>query len=70
MENQMAQPNVDDLVESIAKDTGVPPETVSQMVSQTWEAFSDGAHITDYLAVLVTKRVREDLRSQRRSVRR
>jgi len=60
----MAQTNVDDLVQAIANDTGAPPETVSQMVSQTWQAFSDGAHITDYLAVLVTKRVREDLRSK------
>lgn len=61
----MTQPNVDDLVQAIASDTGAPRETVSAMVSQTWQAFSDGAHITDYLAVLVTKRVREDLRSQR-----
>jgi hypothetical protein len=60
----MTQPNVDDLVESIANDTGAPPETVSKMVSQTWQAFSDGARITDYLAVLVTKRVRENLRDQ------
>lgn len=62
----MAQPNVDDMVKSIAKDTGAPPETVSEMVSQTLEAFSDGARITDYLTVLVTKRVREDLRGKHR----
>ncbi|WP_206956405.1 DUF3562 domain-containing protein [Trinickia acidisoli] len=62
----MPPSNVDDLVQSIASDTGASPETVSKMVSQTWEAFSDGARITDYLAVLVTKRVREELRSQRR----
>lgn len=66
----MTQPNVDDLVESIANDTGAPPETVSKMVSQTWQAFSDGARITDYLAVLVTKRVRENLRDQGPSGRR
>lgn len=62
----MTQPNVSDLVQSIASDTGAPPETVSKMVSETWQAYSDGAHITDYLAVLVTKRVREELRSQRK----
>lgn len=62
----MTQPNVDELVQSIASDTGAPRETVSAMVSQTWQAFSDGARITDYLPVLVTKRVREDLRSQGR----
>lgn len=66
----MAQPNVDDLVQSIANDTGAPPETVSRMVSQTLQAFSEGASITDYLAVLVTKRVREDLRSNPPSSRR
>jgi hypothetical protein len=66
VEINMAQPNVEDLVQSIANDTGAPPETVSRMVAQTWQAFSDGAHITDFLPVLVTKRVREDLRNQRR----
>lgn len=64
--SKMTQPNVDDLVQSIASDTGAPRETVSAMVSETWQAFSDGARITDYLPVLVTKRVREDLRSQGR----
>ncbi len=63
----MTQPNVDDLVQSIANDTGASPETVSEMVSQTWEAFSDGARVTDYLPVLVTKRVRENLRGHGQS---
>lgn len=63
----MTQPNVDDLAKSIADDTGAPTETVREMVSQTWQAFSDGARITDYLGVLVTKRVREDLRSRHRA---
>jgi hypothetical protein len=67
VEINMAQPNLEDLVRSIANDTGAPPETVSRMVAQTWQAFSDGAHITDFLPVLVTKRVREDLRTQRRA---
>ena len=66
----MTQPNVDELVQSIASDTGAPRETVSEMVSQTWQAYSDGARVTDYIAVLVTKRVREDLRNQARSIRR
>jgi hypothetical protein len=61
----MTQPNVDELVQSIATDTGAPRETVSEMVSQTWQTFSDGARVTDYLPVLVTKRVREELRGQR-----
>lgn len=66
----MTQPNVDELVQAITNDTGAPREMVSEMVSQTWRAFSDGAHVTDYLAVLVAKRVREDLRTQRRYSRR
>lgn len=66
----MTQPNVEQLVQSIASDTGTPRETVSEMVSQTLQTFSDGARVTDYLAVLVTKRVREDLRSRHRQHRR
>lgn len=56
--------NVDDLVKAIADDTDTPPEVVSQLYAQTWDEFSDGARITDYLPVLVTKRVRENLRNR------
>ena len=52
----MTQPNVDELAQSIASDTGVPRETVSAMVSRTWQAFSDGAHVTDSSDLIVRRR--------------
>jgi hypothetical protein len=61
----MAQPNVEDVVKAIASDTNTPAEVVSKMYAQTWDEYSEGARIMDYLAVLVAKRVRENLRSMR-----
>jgi hypothetical protein len=58
----MAQPNFEDVVKAIASDTNTPTETVSKMYADTWAEYSDGARILDYLTVLVTKRVRENLR--------
>ncbi|NPT58271.1 DUF3562 domain-containing protein [Paraburkholderia elongata] len=58
----MAQPNVEDVVKAIAADTNTPAETVSKMYADTWAEYSDGARVLDYLTVLVTKRVRENLR--------
>lgn len=61
----MAKPSNEDLVQSIADDTNTPPEIVSKMYEETWAEFSDGARVMDYLTVLVTKRVRENLRKGR-----
>lgn len=58
----MRQPNVDDIVKSIAADTRTPPEIVQQMYAQTWAEYSADARIMDYMSVLVAKRVRETLR--------
>ncbi|RDK01714.1 DUF3562 domain-containing protein [Paraburkholderia lacunae] len=58
----MVQPNFEDVVKAIATDTNTPTETVSKMYAETWAEYSDGARIMDYLTVLVTKRVRENLR--------
>ncbi|MGF7000567.1 DUF3562 domain-containing protein [Paraburkholderia sp. GAS32] len=58
----MAHPNVEDVVKSIASDTNTSTETVSKMYADTWAEYSDGARILDYLTVLVSKRVRENLR--------
>ncbi len=63
----MRQPNVDDLVKSIAADTHTPPEVVERVYEQTWAEYSDGARIVDYLTVLVAKRVREKLRGAART---
>ncbi|SOE66232.1 Protein of unknown function [Burkholderia sp. OK233] len=61
----MTQLNFDDVVKAIASDTNTPTETVSKMYAETWAEYSDGARILDYLTVLVTKRVRENLRGVR-----
>lgn len=67
METIMAPPNVDEIVRSLAEDTDSSPETVSELYTRTWNEFSQDARITDYLHVLVCKRVRESLRHQQRS---
>jgi hypothetical protein len=60
----MRQPHVDDIVKAIAADTSTPPEVVERMYDEVWEAFSKDARITDYMPVLVAKRVREHLRNR------
>ena len=57
----MSRGNIDHDVKIIASDTNTPPETVSKMYEDTWAKFSDGAHITDYIEILVAKRVRANL---------
>jgi hypothetical protein len=61
----MAQPNVEDVVKAIVADTNTPAEIVSTMYAETWDEYSDGARIMDYMPALVAKRVRENLRSRR-----
>lgn len=61
----MAPPDFEHAVKAIASDTNTPAETVSKMYADTWAEYSDGARILDYLTLLVTKRVRENLRSVR-----
>ena len=60
----MRQPNADDVVKAIAADTRTPAEVVEKMYDEIWEAYSKDARITDYMPVLVAKRVREDLRNR------
>lgn len=61
----MVRPNVEDVIKAIAADTNTPVEIVSKMYVATWDEFSDGARIMDYMAVLVAKHVRENLRRVR-----
>ncbi|WP_296659807.1 DUF3562 domain-containing protein [Paraburkholderia sp.] len=59
----MAAHHVDEfIVQSIASDTDIPVETVSRMYEETWAEYSEGARITDYIPVLVARRVRDNLR--------
>ncbi|PRE88816.1 DUF3562 domain-containing protein [Burkholderia gladioli] len=61
-----AQINVEEIVESIASETRMPKETVSELYEKTLAEYRDGARILDYVAVLAAKRVRDDLRQQKR----
>ncbi|AJK46375.1 DUF3562 domain-containing protein [Burkholderia plantarii] len=60
------QINIDEIVQSIASDTHTPKETVSALYEKTLAEYRDGARILDYIALLAAKRVRDDLRRQRR----
>jgi hypothetical protein len=59
----MAQSTDDDVVQAIARDTNTPTETVSQMYSQTWAEYARDARIFDFMTILVSRRVRENLSS-------
>ncbi|WP_186110700.1 DUF3562 domain-containing protein [Burkholderia gladioli] len=61
-----AQINVEEIVESIASETRIPKETVSELYEKTLAEYRDGARILDYVALLAAKRVRDDLRQQKR----
>lgn len=58
----MTKRNVEDVIKQIAAATNTPEETVSRMYQETWTEYSEGARITDYLTVLVARRVRDNLR--------
>ncbi|RFU44515.1 DUF3562 domain-containing protein [Paraburkholderia sp. DHOC27] len=63
----MARPSSDEeAVKAIAADTKMPLETVSRMYAETWAEYSEGARITDYMPVLVAKRVRSALKQAAR----
>ncbi|WP_186081988.1 DUF3562 domain-containing protein [Burkholderia gladioli] len=61
-----AQINVEEIVESIASETRMPKEIVSELYEKTLAEYRDGARILDYVALLAAKRVRDDLRQQKR----
>ncbi|MEA3117120.1 MAG: hypothetical protein QOI13_390 [Paraburkholderia sp.] len=65
----MRRPNPDDFVKEIASATRTPPDVVERMYAQTLEAFTKDARITDYVPILVAKRVRELLRHPERNAR-
>ncbi len=65
-EQDMVTPNVEDVIRQIATATNIPVETVSRMYEETWTEYSEGARITDYLTVLVARRVKDNLRRWQR----
>jgi hypothetical protein len=63
----MNLPASEELIKEIASETHEPMETVSKMYEETWAAYSEGAHIMDYLTVLVARRVRENIRDMHKN---
>ncbi|ADG19972.1 conserved hypothetical protein [Paraburkholderia atlantica] len=63
----MVTRNVEEVIRQIAAATDTPEETVTQMYAQTWIEYSEGARITDYLTVLVARRVQDNLRGRQRN---
>lgn len=62
----MNQEAAEEAVKMIATETQMPREVVAKRYEQTWAEFSDGARVMDDLTVLVSRRVREDLRNMRK----
>ncbi|EEA03586.1 conserved hypothetical protein [Burkholderia sp. H160] len=63
----MFQPeqNVDEVVRSIAEETGTPTETVSRMYADTLAQFRTEARVFDYVPLFAAKKVRNELRDKK-----
>lgn len=58
------EPNVDEIVRSIAEETGTPTETVSRMYADTLAEFRHEARVFDYVPLFAAKKVRNELRDK------
>lgn len=56
------EPKVDEIVRSIAEETGTPAETVSRMYADTLAEFRNEARVFDYVPLFAAKKVRNELR--------
>jgi len=56
------EPNVDEVVRSIAEETDTPPETVSRMYADTLADYRHDARLFDYVPLFAAKKVRNKLR--------
>ncbi|CAB3797281.1 hypothetical protein LMG28614_04538 [Paraburkholderia ultramafica] len=56
------EPNVDEVVRSIAEETDTPTETVSQMYADTLADYRQDARVFDYVPLFAAKKVRDQLR--------
>lgn len=56
------EPNVDEVVRSIAEETDTPAETVSKMYADTLADYRHEAHVFDYVPLFAAKKVRDKLR--------
>ncbi|APA88026.1 DUF3562 domain-containing protein [Paraburkholderia sprentiae WSM5005] len=58
------EPNVDEVVQSIAEETDTPAETVSRMYTDTLAEIRSEAHVFDYVPLFAAKKVRNELRDK------
>ncbi|MBB5501367.1 DUF3562 domain-containing protein [Paraburkholderia sp. MM5384-R2] len=61
------EPNVDEVVRSIAEETDTPAETVSRMYADTLAEFRNEARVFDYVPLFAAKKVRNELRHKQHS---
>jgi hypothetical protein len=59
----MVYPNIEEAVRAIAEETQASLEVVSKLYSEVWAEFEVDARIRDYIPLFVSKRVREQLKS-------
>jgi hypothetical protein len=56
------EPNVDEVVRSIAEETDTPTEMVSKLYADTLADYRKGARVFDYVPLFAAKKVRDRLR--------
>jgi hypothetical protein len=59
------EPNIDDVVRSIAEETDTPAETVSRMYADTLADYRHEARVLDYVPLFAAKKVRNELRHRK-----
>ncbi|MBC8748322.1 hypothetical protein OKW43_001271 [Paraburkholderia sp. WC7.3g] len=58
------EPNVDEVVKSIAEETDTPAETVSRMYADRLAEIRNEARVFDYVPLFAAKKVRNELRDK------
>ncbi|CAB3720986.1 DUF3562 domain-containing protein [Paraburkholderia sp. SIMBA_055] len=56
------EPNVEEVVRSIAEETDTPTETVSKMYADTLADYRHQAKVQDYVPLFAARKVRDKLR--------
>ncbi|CAB3703399.1 DUF3562 domain-containing protein [Paraburkholderia rhynchosiae] len=56
------EPNIEEVVKSIAEETDTPAETVSKMYADTLADYRHDARVFDYVPLFAAKKVRNKLR--------
>ncbi|MFL9962516.1 DUF3562 domain-containing protein [Paraburkholderia sediminicola] len=56
------EPDINEVVRSIAEETDTPTETVSRMYADTLADYRQDARVFDYVPLFAAKKVRDQLR--------